>query len=85
MNTKPPDSDTPDILDADDSGRATLEGRVQRAARLALIASLALMAGIVVFMLARGEAIPPEAWFAAIIWAAWVMYTLRGLSREKRP
>jgi hypothetical protein len=82
---KPPDSERPGASDADDTGRGIFEVRARRAARWALIASLVLMACIVVFMLARGEPIPAEAWFVAVVWAGWVMYTLRAMDREKRP
>lgn len=68
-----------------DTGRVTLEDRVRRAARLALVASLPLMAAVLIFMLVRGETIPAEMWFVAVVWAGWVLYTLRGLGRDKQP
>jgi len=82
---KPPDSGTPSPSDSDDSGRVTFEGRARRAARLALMASLPLMAAVLVFMLVRGEEIPAEMWFVAVVWAGWVVYTLRGLGRARVP
>jgi hypothetical protein len=82
---KSPDSGTPSPSDADDSTRVTFEDLARRAARLALMASLPLMAAVLIFMLVRGEEIPAEMWLVAVIWAGWVVYTLRGLGREKRP
>lgn len=74
-----------DASEPGDSGRPTAEDRAWRVARLALAASLPLMAAVLVFMLARGEAIPAEMWFVAVIWAGWVIFTLRGTRRGKRP
>lgn len=78
---KPSASEGSDAREMGEERRVTLEDRVRRGARLALMASLPLMAAVLIFMLARGEAIPPEMWLAALVWAGWVIFTLRSMGR----